>query len=177
MSQPQPVNGITILDDVFDKEEYEYIRSYCENVSYAYGETDTEDGPVTGLVHEVLDVNNINSGAIELYKLFENKLIQCFPDVRDREPYRMYINCFANSENPYFHEDSPGDPGITFLYYPTINWQLNDGGETQFFIDGHFYGVAPKPNRLVAFDALLTHRATTFRDRHRFSVAIKYFLD
>jgi len=32
----------------------------------------------------------------------------------------------------------------------------------------------PLPNRLMMFDARLLHRATSFRDRHRFTIAVKY---
>jgi len=85
--------------------------------------------------------------------------------------YRMYINCFAPSECPYFHTDGEG---ITFLYYPNLEWNLQDGGETQFYVDGNILGVPPAPNRLVMFDGEIVHRATSFRDRHRFTVAIKY---
>ena len=50
----------------------------------------------------------------------------------------------------------------------------NDLGETQFLIDGEIKGILPKPNRMLGFDADLLHRATTFRDKHRFTIAIKY---
>ena len=83
----------------------------------------------------------------------------------------MYVNCFAPSETPYFHTDGKG---ITFLYYPNLEWNLQDGGETQFYVDGNILGVPPLPNRLVMFDGEIVHRATSFRDRYRFTVAIKY---
>jgi Rps23 Pro-64 3,4-dihydroxylase Tpa1-like proline 4-hydroxylase len=89
----------------------------------------------------------------------------------------MYINCFAPSENPYFHIDccdEKDDNEVTFLYYPNETWDLDDGGETQFFINERIYGVAPIPNRLIYFNANILHRATSFRDRHRFSIALKY---
>ena len=84
----------------------------------------------------------------------------------------MYINCFAPREVPYFHTD--GDKGVTFLYYPQFSWQPNDGGETQIYVQGNIQGVVPLPNRLMMFDARLLHRATSFRDRHRFTIAVKY---
>ena len=85
----------------------------------------------------------------------------------------MYINCFAPSENPYFHIDN--DNGLTFLYYVTNHdWGENDGGETQFLINDEIRGVLPLSNRLVGFDATLLHRATSFRDRHRFTLAAKF---
>ena len=66
------------------------------------------------------------------------------------------MNCFAPSETPYFHTDGKG---ITFLYYPNLEWNLQDGGETQFYVDGNILGVPPAPNRLVMFDGEIVHRA------------------
>ena len=86
--------------------------------------------------------------------------------------YRMYINCFAPSERPYFHRD--GDTGITFLYYVNGTDDLNEGGETQIVEDGLIKGVLPISNRLVQFNANVLHRATTYRNSHRFTLAVKY---
>ena len=66
------------------------------------------------------------------------------------------------------------EEGITFLYYPNWEWELQEGGETQFYIDGNILGVPPVPNRLVVFDGMIQHRATSFRNKHRFTIAIKY---
>ena len=96
-------------------------------------------------------------------------------DAKKYNLYRMYINCFAPREIAYFHTD--GDEGdLTFLYYPNMEWKLDDGGETQIYETDMFTGVPPIPNRIVMFDASLLHRATSFRDRHRFTIAIKYNL-
>ena len=60
-----------------------------------------------------------------------------------------------------------------FLFYIN-NWKLDDGGETQFLIDNQIKGVLPIPNRIVGFDANILHKATTFRNNHRFTLAIKF---
>ena len=44
----------------------------------------------------------------------------------------------------------------------------------KFYINNDIYGITPVPNRMVVFDANIQHRATTFRNDHRFTVAIKY---
>ena len=84
----------------------------------------------------------------------------------------MYVNCFAPCENPYFHTD--GDTGITFLYYANNSWNPNDGGETQIIVNDEIKGILPLPNRIVGFDASLLHRATSFRFKHRFTLAAKF---
>ena len=158
---------IQVIDNFLSQEEFNFVLNYSKSALYAYGETDDKNHPPTGLVHNITKSKKI-------YKLFENKT-KAF--VSNHKLYRMYINCFAPSENPYFHidcSDEKDDDEVTFLYYPNETWDLNDGGETQFFIDERIYGIAPIPNRLVYFNANLLHRATSFRDRHRFTVAIKY---
>ena len=153
---------IKIIDRFLTKEEFDYVFSYCEQAPYHYGEIDKKDTLPTGMVHLVAQREII-------YQLFESKTKCLFPDLILNE---IYINCFAPSEKPYFHTD--WENGVTCLYYPNQRWELDDGGETQFFIDDEIRGVCPIPNRLVYFDANILHKATTFRDRHRFTVAIKY---
>ena len=85
----------------------------------------------------------------------------------------MYVNCFAPGENPYFHIDGSH---VTFLFYANEEWNIKMHGETQFFIDNEIYGVLPYPNRMIKFNANIMHRATSFRDRHRFTLAVKYSL-
>jgi hypothetical protein len=111
----------------------------------------------------------------KIYSVFSKKIEKEFPEMKDYKLYRMYVNCFSPNENPYFHID--GETGHTLLYYPQEDWKLDDGGETQFFIDESIHGVLPVPNRMVKFDACIKHKATSFRDRHRFTLAIKYQLD
>ena len=116
-------------------------------------------------------IHNINSDE-SIYNLLESKIRDACDSVKGMDLYRMYINCFAPSENPYFHVD--GD-GLTFLYYITNHvWGPNDGGETQFLIDNEIKAVLPISNRLVGFDGNILHRATPFRDKHRFTLAAKF---
>jgi hypothetical protein len=153
---------IKVIDNFLIPDQRDFVIEYCETASYHYGEYDREGLPFTGMVSEIDETKDI-------YELFRYKTEHLVPGL---ELDRMYVNCFAPSENPYFHTD--GEDGITFLYYPEQGWALDDGGETQFYIDGEIRGIVPEPNRMVYFDANILHRATTFRDRHRFSVAIKY---
>lgn len=158
--------NIEIINNFFSKEEYYTILNYCLNSSYNYGESDNDNTPPSGMIHDIPKSSFV-------YELFQKKLRDEFSIISEMRLDQMYINCFASSENPYFHTD--GETGYTFLYYPQENWKIDDGGETQFLIDESIYGVFPLPNRIVKFDASILHRATSFRDRHRFTVAIKYY--
>ena len=152
------MDDIQIIDDVFNREERDLIWNLCINSKYSYGERDRQGGPVVGLVSE-LDPSNFIS------KIILNK-------IQYSSVVRMYINCFAASEWPLFHVDSP--VGKTVLYYPHYVYDMDEGGETQFLRPNDtILGVRPKPNRMVIFDSNLTHKATTYRSGHRFTVAIK----
>lgn len=153
---------IQVIDNFLSPDQRDFVIEYCENASYHYGEIDRDGLVPTGMVHEIDET-------CEIYKLFQHSTQHLVPEL---ELNRMYVNCFAPSENPFFHTD--WKDGVTFLYYPTDGWALDDGGETQFYINGEIKGIVPQPNRIVYFDANILHRATTFRDRHRFTVAIKY---
>lgn len=158
---------------------------------------------IRGLIHEVYyyDDNHILSedcrplggsptkiiNQKKLFNLFSTSIEKKFPEYKTKDITRLYINCFAPYENSYFHTD--GEVGTTFLYYPNNDWSLeginlvnlplelnslNENGETQFVVDNSMFGVPPVTNRLISFDANILHRATCFRDRHRFTIAIKY---
>jgi len=168
-------DSIIVYDDFLSKDEHQFVLNYCYSSSYHYGESDflQNFNPkyCTGLVHNVFPNDNLSKESKKFYDLFSNSIQEKIIKIKSLEMYRMYINCFAPSENPYFHIDGKG---YTLLYYANDNWDVNDGGETQFFIDNNLYGVIPVPNRLVIFNAGLLHKATSFRNRHRFTVAIKY---
>ena len=154
---------IEVLDRFLTDEEYDYVLRYCGTSGYYYGETDRPDVMPTGMVHEIDEKETI-------YELFASRTQELVPELR---LYRMYVNCFSPAENPYFHTD--GDYGdVTFLFYVNHRWDLDDGGETQFFENGEIRGIVPLPNRMVYFDANIEHRATSLRHRHRFTIAIKY---
>jgi hypothetical protein len=183
--------SINVYDNFFSEEDYRFIFNYCIKASYFYGDSDAENNDqkyYTGLTHEVYyhtdnlpiseDSFLFGAGSLKtlnqkkMFDLFSTSIEKEFPEYKTSDISRLYINCFAPTENPYFHID--GSIGTTFLYYPNPNYNLDEGGETQFIFDNNIFGVPPSPNRLISFDANILHKATTFRDRHRFTIAIKY---
>lgn len=156
---------LKIIDNFLHESDFNFAFESCLNSTYSYGEQDNWDTPPTGMVSNISDQS-------DLYNLLYLNLSEKVKEVDHKNLYRMYINCFAPSENPYFHID--GESGITILYYPNKQWEIDDGGETQFLIDNEIRGILPIPNRLVMFDANIPHKATSFRNTHRFSIAIKY---
>lgn len=151
-------------DNFLAQNEYESVLDYCVNTEYSFGESDDKNLPPTGMVRNIEKVEMI-------YDLFSQRLEEKCSFLKKMKLYRMYVNCFAPGENPYFHIDGEG---LTFLYYVNSDWNVQEGGETQFYVDDNVYGVSPIPNRLVMFNGMILHRATSFRSQHRFTVAIKY---
>lgn len=178
---------IKAIDNFLPDDDFYWILSYCINASYFYGETDEPDNYnnpkfCIGMIHQLYplfdyDQNEMGSKRDKIIKLINDECKKQFSELDNFELRRMYINCFAPSENPYFHIDSatPEDESFTCLYYTNSKWNLDDGGETQFYKDNILYGVTPEPNRMVLFDGRIKHKATSFRDRHRFTIALKYF--
>ena len=183
---------IDVLDDFLTPEELDFVIEYCVDAPYFYGETDNDDTPVTGLVHNIwvdgmneddlpgerILKNSMDNSSIDtkkFYALFADRITEKFPECNKESIVRMYVNCFAPCENPYFHRDESEDVDAkTFLFYTTPGWDVDRGGETQFVVDGSLYGIPPIQYRLVGFPASILHRATTFRNGYRFTVAIKY---
>ncbi len=166
------MNEVQVFDNFLNEESQQSIIDYCRECQYRYGETDNgDDAPVTGMVSDIEEDS-------EVFNFLKEAIERIIPNIKMMELYRMYVNCFAPGENPYFHTDAgEGDAGITFLYYPAdtnSEYNIDDGGETQFYIENSLYGIPPIPNRLVMFDASLLHKATSFRSDHRFTIAIKY---
>ena len=165
---------LEVIDDFFPACDYLKIVKYCYESDYYWGERDTEQSSPTGMIHEIYDCEDtpVKESNQWIYDLFLENTNHLCPNLK---LYRMYINLFAPGENPYFHTDSTDDKDITFLYYvPTDDWDIDGGGETQFYHDGVMSGVLSIPNRMVYFDSTILHRATSFRDRWRWTVAIKY---
>ena len=156
---------IDVVDDFLEEHLHHKLLDFCEHAQYRYGERDEYGLPPVGMVSDILP-----DGDKSPFDLFDSRINAEF---NTGCPYRMYVNCFAPGEIPFWHKD--GIEGSTYIYYPNLHWEPNMLGETQFLIDGEITGILPIPNRLIGFDANISHRATSFRHDHRFSIAIKYY--
>ena len=136
------------------------------NLSYRYGEYDGEkhkDTP-TGLSADITD--NI------LYRnMFQSLVFMKCENLKKFKLDRIHVNFFAPNENPFFHDD--GDITIC-LFYLTPGYDLDEGGETQFIIDGNIKGILPKPARMIVFDGKIPHKPTSFRSKPRITVSVRY---
>jgi hypothetical protein len=157
---------INFVDNFLPKETYDHVIKYCLRAPYYYGDKDNYDTPETGMVSKISSKNII-------FETFDILIQNKIEEVKDFTLDRMYINCFAPREQCFYHTD--GDSGITCLFYVNPDYKnVNDGGETQFIVENNSINILPIPNRLVIFNANILHRATPFKEKHRFTIAIKY---
>tara|TARA_R100001510_G_scaffold30774_1_gene27483 strand:- start:2174 stop:2656 length:483 start_codon:yes stop_codon:yes gene_type:complete len=156
-----------LLIDIFDNQIKDKEKIYKELLSYDYfyGETDNLNQAPTGMVS---DLNK---------KQYTFKIIDKFCKKQDYlenlKLVRAYVNIFSPREYCFFHSDE--DANKTLIYYPNLDWDLNEGGETKFVSDNNtLVSVLPVPGRIIIFDSKIVHCATSFKDRHRFSVVFKF---
>lgn len=158
-----------IKDNVFHPDDYDYLRDYSRSASYNYGEGDRVNLLPTGVVHHI-DINS------SIAKNIDYKLKLSFEELKDLIFDRIYINCFAPREDAFYHIDAPpGQQCKTCLIYLTKDpWVPIMGGETFFYENDRVIGIPPHPNRAICFEASILHRASSFREGHRFTLAVKY---
>lgn len=172
-------NGfIRTYDDFLDPTDASNIHNYLLNLRYSFGETDESGTPPTGLITNL----ETNSPVYQtLYSAISN-----IKELNDCTCDRAYVNLFAPKEDTYFHHDFTD---YTVLYYPNFDWNINDGGETKFYFTKNIFegiiqtnsedmpimiSIAPIPNRLLIFNGDVLHSATSFKNKHRFSIAFKF---
>ena len=138
---------------------YTKVEDYCYKADYYYGEKDNPNQIPTGLVHNL----KLDS---EIVSYFPNKM-------NDLPLYRAYINHFNPGEKPNFHVDGNGYTSLFYINQETYN--LDEGGCTEILThDDYLISVLPIQNTLVTFEAQLMHRATSFKNFPRFTLALKY---
>ena len=156
---------LTVYNDVFTSEEnLKLYNSILYGNKFTYGEVDSYDTPPTGMV---FDLSNDD----QLYETFYNAVVRNHFVVKNLKLQRAYVNLFLPNENPYFHNDGNV---ITCLFYINPSYDVNEGGETQFLIEDNIVGIKAKPARLVVFDGKIVHKATSFRNHPRVTVALKF---
>ena len=154
---------IKIYDNFLSEKERQEIYDFCKKQSYRRGEVDRPDCPPTGLVSDLNNQDIIN----KLMKQVTNE---------KKDMFRTYINLFIPNEKPYYHQDN-NDPNYkTCIYYVNtdkINY-IDEGGETYFIQNDFIKGVSFVSGRMVLFNSNIIHKATSFRNRDRYTIAIKY---
>ena len=165
--------SIACADRALDPEAFRFVSEFAYDAPYEYGERDNSLYKPTGMIHN-LEPDDEDDKFV--YELLDRTIREKFPEVREYDLYRAYINCFAPREIANFHVDcSEDDDQITFIFYANKKYNgLNDGGCTEFYLDEKIIGLPPVPNTLVKFTSWVLHRATPLISDHRFTYAFKY---
>lgn len=161
---------IETIDNLFSDEECKTIFKFASSSRYIYGISDAEHTPPTGLESaDLVPQTFIDDLLAKLRQTVKN----C--NINDFTIQSTTLNLFIPGEHPHFHKDIAD--GITVLYYCTDEFDVNNNGETQFRIesdgDVYIHGVFPRPGRAVVFHGSVPHRATSFRNKPRFTLAIR----
>jgi len=157
---------IKTIDSVFKKEHMLKMFKEINSLNFLKGERDRGDDPNTA-TGEVATLDQ-NSFTFKTLKKYLSKYKYC----NFSKLYRSYVNKFFPNENPYYHID--GENGYTVLYYVNPEWNLDQQGETQFYLKEEVKGILPIPGRIVIFSSELLHRATSCRSMERYTVALKF---
>ena len=159
-----------IKDNIFHPDDYNYLKEYSRSAPYNYGEGDRIELKPTGVVHNI-DITS------SIAKNVDYQLKLTFEEVKNLVFDRMYINCFAPREDAYYHIDAPKseiNAKTCLIYLTDGDWIPVMGGETFFYENDKVIGIPPHPNRAICFDASILHRASSFKEGHRFTLAVKY---
>tara|TARA_Y100000813_G_C24107300_1_gene326032 strand:+ start:271 stop:750 length:480 start_codon:yes stop_codon:yes gene_type:complete len=152
------------FDDVMPEGKHNEIYDLLLHKShFKYGERDRPNLEPVGMV---LELDNT-----DLAKYLAEIATSNFDRLKGLELQRSYVNLFLPNDRPYFHQDGEV---YTCLFYFTPQYDIDEGGETQFIVNNMIQGLPPRPARLVVFDGMLWHRATSYRTYPRLTAAVKF---
>jgi len=164
---------IKIYDDFFESYCLNFIEKNISNLPFYRSEYDLAGRlkKKSGLVHYI-DYKS------DVYNIIENRLVDKNILTDKNKIDRMYYNLFLPNENPQYHVDSKNNNDITVLVYlDNIEIDMNENGCTEFDIDSLVLGIPHIKNRVVVFNSTIKHRATSFLDKDRYSIAVKIVKD
>lgn len=150
-------------DLITEQQNKELYELFLHGSKFEYGERDRPELEPVGMIFELEnpDVFNFLAGVA----------ISAFDRLKGLELQRAYVNLFLPNDRPYFHQDGHV---YTCLFYITPQYDVDEGGETQFIVNNLIQGLPPRPGRLVIFDGELWHRATSYRSHPRLTAALKF---
>jgi Rps23 Pro-64 3,4-dihydroxylase Tpa1-like proline 4-hydroxylase len=172
---------IFVVDGLFDEAFIHMLHPQMARLPFTLSDYDTE--ATRGVLHWKYEFQQGRNPALPLLDALMKELIEKVGTTseallapREIKLRRMHCNmhCYGDFQSP--HTDLPG--GATALYFANPRWESDWMGELVFYEDGEpLYAVAPKPGRLVIFDAEILHRGgvpSRFCPQGRISMALKF---
>ncbi len=145
-----------ICDGLFSVEDIDSLFAFLEPLPYRLNDTDSDETAYSRhwkaeLPLEMALKTPVLRRCVDLtHELMAGTALQL---------RRFHSNLHLYGDMQFPHTDLAG--GVTALYYANPRWDDKWMGETVFYDENRepLYTVAPKPGRLVVFEADILHRA------------------
>ena len=159
------MNFLDIYDNFLSEEQRQNAEVWSSQAFFRYGYNYNADTPTKGL-----------KGEIEHDSLLGQLFLPKFDEFFDNlgEILGFEVSILAPSENPYFTYGPKGGIGKQIIYFPQPTWDREQGGEIQFYYEEELEIVAPKPNRLIVFDASVPYKDCAMRDEYKRTIEVKF---
>ena len=136
------------------------LRAYVEALERApFTRTEIAKPETAEYKHWVSEMQLANVTRLPLWAPTERAVATVRPGER-YQPYRAYTNYAAYGDMLYTHSDClPDARELTALWYLSMRWEPEWGGETMFFdaSGDALFCASPRPGRLVVFDGAIPH--------------------
>ena len=158
-----------IIDNYLSISDYQLIWNTVKTAPF-FAYEKYKDGTV-----EEASASSINRGAEQPVGMTSNLGTDLFPmKMYNAIQQRCYFNYYGPSEWAHFHTDDDDPESLTLIYYPCPTYPIDEGGCTELLIDDEIVGIRPLCNRALVFKANILHRATPYKTKARYTVAVKY---
>ena len=147
---------VLILDGLFPVTDIGSLHGFLEQLPYRLNDVDSLE---TAYARHWKAELPLNMGPLApMFRTCVDLTHELVPDQTLRLR-RVHSNLRLYGDVQFPHTDLAG--GVTTLYYANPEWDENWMGETVFYDQNRepIYAVAPKPGRVVVFDADIVHRA------------------
>lgn len=175
MRVSNPVEGITVYDDVFNWHEQQAMYAGLFKINYEIGWHDHFNGAEVFL-HSYWGPGDWRDsddwGPDHFINCLKNS--KPFAEFKNQKPIKSIVNLTTSSDTNEAHDHDGQD---VLLYYVNPEWKTEWQGET-FFLDplgkDIIYTSPYVPNRIIKFDGDLMHRfnnQTRSAPKFRFSIS------
>mgnify|MGYP001565200981 CR=1 FL=1 len=157
---------IQVADNMFTPNEINLFLSEVYHLAYNIKSGDTDDFP-SGAAG-VVQTDSL------LYATIKRAIFKLWPELQEQELYDCHTNCFWPGEHTAFHKDNPADGSVTVIYYCDDN-EWNEGGTEILNEDEKTVEcILPVPGRIMRMSGNKLHRATSYRNKQRLTIAFKF---
>jgi hypothetical protein len=148
---------IVICDNFADDATMVRVGQLLKTLTYTPNERSRPDTPPSGTAAAITDEI---MGAEPFFDAMRQFGEEMFPGERF-EIERVYVNNSRYGDAYFPHRDcAPNLKNVTVLYYGSLKWSSDFGGETLFFDDNFDaqFAVSPRPGRIIASRGAILHK-------------------